>query len=392
MPPLNYSPYPPVDQSSSPWMSLEDLISSKLAEQPQAAPTLPPAPQPAPQIIPDRPFPSGMGGGVTTSQSSTSILPESLSIWNKLINKQSEGLNLEKQGMQALSARKDAIEKMPQEMNWSGLMALADAWGTDKSNFSQAYRPPATPEDKAKLMFDLENQIQKAKQGYTDDEVKLLKSQLEASVLKEQKSDAKSLKKSEALNKYGTEVVKAYNNDSVVKKYAGAEEASGQVIDLLNSDNPLADNSIPTFVARASGEVGNLSEADKKPFGGSKALSERLSATAKELSEGRITDNNRAFIAKLADTMSQHAKEVQDKRARILAEQYGRANSEVSPKDVLGVIAPHLEYQPLEKGKPFQTTADKMIGKPMFRTGDIRQRNGISYQRQADGSWVELNQ
>lgn len=387
MPPLNYSPYPGQDQNS-PWMNLEDLIQQKMAGSNEQI--APPSASPIPEYVPDSPF-GGMGsGGSSSSLSSNTIRPESLAMWNKLINKQSEGLNMEKQGLQALEKRKSDIENQPRDMNWIGLMALADAWGTDKSNFAGNYKQPQNAEERAKLMFELENQIQKSKQGFTDDEVKLMKSQLEAAIMKEQKAEAKTNKKSEALNKYGADVVKAYNGDTVVKKFAGAAEQAGQVVDLLNSNNPLADNTIPTFMARASGEVGNLSEADKKPFGGAQSLSARIKQATEQMNSGTLTPENREFVGRLAETMSKHAQEAQDKRARILAEQYGRANSNVSPQDVLGVIAPHLEYQPLQKGKTFQTSGDKAMGRPHFKEGDIREKNGKNYQRNADGTWSEM--
>lgn len=91
--------------------------------------------------------------------------------------------------------------------------------------------------------------------------------------------------------------------NTAAKKSLDSSNQAQAVKDILASNNPLGDNAIPTFMARASGEVGNLSEADKKPFGSAQDIQSRLESSMKMYAQGKLTDDNRKFISQLADTM-----------------------------------------------------------------------------------------
>lgn len=88
--------------------------------------------------------------------------------------------------------------------------------------------------------------------------------------------------------------------------------------DLLNSDNPLADNTIPTFMARASGEVGNLSEADKRPFGGNQSFAAKWKQASVNAATGKLTAENRKLIGQVLDILEKrHIKNTIAVRDRI---------------------------------------------------------------------------
>lgn len=119
-------------------------------------------------------------------------------------------------------------------------------------------------------------------------------------------------------------VVKNINTDSVVKKANEMASAADNIIRLadMSLSNPIAASAIPTFMARASGEVGNLSEADKRPFGGSQALMARLGQAKEQWTRGTMTPENQKFVKDLANTFRQSADKNRQKRIDELANQY----------------------------------------------------------------------
>ena len=111
---------------------------------------------------------------------------------------------------------------------------------------------------------------------------------------------------------------RAFEADPAVKKAVGNREAADGILAIADmaQDNPIAANSIPTFMAKASGEVGNLSEADKKPFGGSLALDSRIKQAWSQWQKGTMTPENQAFVKQLAVTLRNHAESTRAKRAQ----------------------------------------------------------------------------
>ncbi len=86
----------------------------------------------------------------------------------------------------------------------------------------------------------------------------------------------------------------------------------------LTSNNPIADKSIVNFLARASGEVGALTEADKAPFGGSTALVAKMKQAAANAATGRFTPENKKLVSQLIATYEKtHRQNVAGIRDRI---------------------------------------------------------------------------
>lgn len=144
----------------------------------------------------------------------------------------------------------------------------------------------------------------------------------------------------ERRQKEKTDIIGKFNSDSGVKKIDSSIDAAANIRELATSGNPIAANAIPTYMARASGEVGNLSEADKRPFGGSQAIFARLEAALKQATTGKLTADNQKFILQLADTMEKRAVANKDRRAREWALQYGKANDYLDPNDLYDTLRP----------------------------------------------------
>lgn len=134
-------------------------------------------------------------------------------------------------------------------------------------------------------------------------------------------------------------VVDTFNANPQVRKQQQSIDGAFAVRALATSDNPIAAAAIPTYMARASGEVGNLSEADKAPFGGSQAIKNRLEAALKQQATGQLTEANRTFLMQLSDTMEKSAEENLDRRAMEFANQYSRS-SKISPHDLYTSLRP----------------------------------------------------
>lgn len=135
-------------------------------------------------------------------------------------------------------------------------------------------------------------------------------------------------------------IVDRFNADQSVRRAQQAVDGANIVEGLLDSNNPIAAAAIPTFMARASGEVGNLSEFDKKPFGGSRALLARLEQAATEATTGRLSSANARFVRELSAVMSKRAFENIDALAKKRAKQYGRASDFLDEKEIYSVLQP----------------------------------------------------
>ena len=158
-----------------------------------------------------------------------------------------------------------------------------------------------------------------------------------------------------------TNLINRFNQTQNVKKYQGAVDASDNVIELINSGNPIADSAIPTYIARASGEVGNLSEADKAPFGGTQALIGKLGQVVERAKTGKLTSENREFVRQLAETMKSSAIKNKINYAKTFAKQYSRLGDYGREPEILATIAPEsLENNVQVPAIPGEIQADQI--------------------------------
>lgn len=139
-----------------------------------------------------------------------------------------------------------------------------------------------------------------------------------------------------------TRIVDKFNADPAIRKVEQMDTFANLIIDVSNSENPVGHASLETLMARASGEVGNLSEADKKPFGGSRALESKMAQYFSELYSGKKTTENLGFIRQLADTFRKVGQRKKTKLARERAEQYSRSNRRLgfTPDEIYDVLDP----------------------------------------------------
>lgn len=159
-------------------------------------------------------------------------------------------------------------------------------------------------------------------------------------------------RRDERIGQRTSEIVSRFNSDASIKKSQQSLDSAGDIKDLALSGNPIAAGAIPTYAARMSGEVGNLSEADKAPFGGSRAIMQRIDAAMNEWSTGQLSDSNKEFIVGLTDIIEKRANEKMDALAKIRAKQYSKIGNGIygSEQDILRILRP--ESTPIDANVP----------------------------------------
>lgn len=135
-----------------------------------------------------------------------------------------------------------------------------------------------------------------------------------------------------------TNVTNKFNADKAVTKAQQSLDAANTIRDLATSGNPIASAAIPTYMARMSGEVGNLSEADKKPFGGSRAMLERMQAAFQQAATGTLTEDNKQYILGITDLIEKRSNVNLDALAKTRSEQYSAADPRMSSDEIYKML------------------------------------------------------
>lgn len=159
-------------------------------------------------------------------------------------------------------------------------------------------------------------------------------------------AEERDLKRKDKRNDEKIKMVDRFNADVSVKKAQQSIDAANTIRGLVDSNNPIAAAAVPTFMARASGEVGNLSEEDKRPFGGSRAILSRMAQAANQAMNGRLTQENAQFITELASIMEKRAAQNINNLGRTRAKQYAKASDFLSAEELFGALLPGSEYAP----------------------------------------------
>jgi hypothetical protein len=110
------------------------------------------------------------------------------------------------------------------------------------------------------------------------------------------------------------------------QKYSGKDRESLQgaenAVNLLNSGTKVGDTAVVALLARASGEVGNLSEFDQKQYAGSQAVADRIRRAITKVESGRLDEADRADLTLLAKTYASYRRDLLKKNAAYFADNY----------------------------------------------------------------------
>jgi hypothetical protein len=155
----------------------------------------------------------------------------------------------------------------------------------------------------------------------------------------------------------------SFNKDKQVVKAEERLSSARTMRDFLSENNPIGAEAAKRFAARASGEVGTLTDQDVSVFGGSRAVLDRLQQAAQELATGTLTENNRKFMSQLANTFEKAGQRDLETRLNIYAKQ-GTKRTKMSEDEVKETIRPDLVLQKQEQPVPivnFESKIDKVL-------------------------------
>jgi hypothetical protein len=150
----------------------------------------------------------------------------------------------------------------------------------------------------------------------------------------------------------------SFNKDKQVIKAEERMASARTMRDFLTDNNPIGAEAAKRFAARASGEVGTLTDQDVSVFGGSGAVLDRLQQAAQELATGTLTENNKKFMNQLADTFEKAGQRDLQDRLNIYAKQ-GTKRTKLSEDEVKETIRPDLVLQQQEQVKPSVAPKDQ---------------------------------
>jgi len=124
-------------------------------------------------------------------------------------------------------------------------------------------------------------------------------------------------------------------------------KALGQVRsarEALASNNPVADEAIKTMLAKASGEVGNLTETERDMFGGSKSIMSRLRRMGQRAASGELPEEDKQLLFKLLDVYENGTNSKITGQAELRASQLSKITG-IEPEKAAGVIYPDYKFQ-----------------------------------------------
>lgn len=93
---------------------------------------------------------------------------------------------------------------------------------------------------------------------------------------------------------------------------------------LINNDNAIIQGAAPTVLAKAMGEVGALTEADKAPYQGSLAIASRISQFFETNKSGKLTPENRKQLLGLVKQLKTSMEKRKQSNAKLLSSQLSK--------------------------------------------------------------------
>lgn len=109
-------------------------------------------------------------------------------------------------------------------------------------------------------------------------------------------------------------------NQRAAKSLEAADKAQ-TAVKMLQSASSVGDAAVRNFLARASGEVGALTEADKEPFGGNSSLNNKIKRWSSLQATGRLPESDRKELMSLATLLANKANADVESHARLVSEQ-----------------------------------------------------------------------
>lgn len=223
---------------------------------------------------------------------------------------------INERGMESIAAQKQGIdsqeatindfgEGFQQKLNLSPLLALSDSWTGTK--LAQGYQAPETADERKLMMAKLRGELQKSKQGLSDDELKLLKTQLDSKLAMSTMAGPKLLPGQESVDRaFGRD----FQDYSYQGGYAGVEKNLAQ-LEAAKKDlqtDPSLSGGLSTMLPDAL-----RARVDAKGYTTQQKVQETAVNTLKQILGSQFTENDRKIIMSMSYDANLPAEENQEK-------------------------------------------------------------------------------
>lgn len=279
-----------------------------------------------------------------------------------------------------------AIDLGSRETDFSPLLSLTDTW--TGSNFSKSYKAPDSPEDLAYKKAQVNQMVQKARGDVTAGQLGLIKQLDDRANFKE----AAKLKQMEQTDlrggdNFGAKILKDIEGDSTIRKTEMARSAAADLDAMLDSGSPISAAAIPNFAARMSGEVGSLTEGDKRGFKSSQEVNDKLTQILQTyFTDGKLSPENERYMREFSSALKRSAaKKIVDRKTKLL-DQYEAAQSRFGRDRLKKIMALDQDEETLRGLSVKPAATSKIIfsnGKETFEgtEADLQEAAKEGFQR-----------
>jgi hypothetical protein len=200
------------------------------------------------------------------------------------------------------------------------------------------------------------------------------------------KEDAKQFRENKFEYDKIVKLQDSFNKDKQVVKAEERIQSAATLKDMVDG-NPITQEAAKTFAARASGEVGALSDQDRAAYGGSKAIIDRINSTFTRAVTGELTDTDKKFMKELADKFEQAGQRDLQSRLSVYSKQ-GTKRTKMSEDEVKETIRPDLAIPQQEQQTISNIQQKVKIRAPSGDVREVSQQNAEEYLKRPGYSKV----
>jgi hypothetical protein len=161
------------------------------------------------------------------------------------------------------------------------------------------------------------------------------------------------------------------NSNNVFKAAKSAIVSSNKIKALLNSQEPIADAGVSTLFLRAFGEVGALSDRERRQFIGSPELERRFNSLWQKATSGTLTDADRQDLLDVAVILEDESRKVVSSEINNMSRAVS-ARTGIDEKRIREALS-SFGQSPTVKAKKFkvdEVETGKIEGGYRFKGGD----------------------
>lgn len=229
----------------------------------------------------------------------------------------------------------------PKEMDISPLAALVDTM-TGSKLAQTITKPKESNLDKAQNIAALTDLLQKERGALTAAQAKAL-SDIGIRGLEGAKRDERAKTSRELKSNSG--LFSAFNGDLEVKKIKEGNLAAQEALQILSSGSKIGDSGVKIKIARALGAA-PISDTDLALLAGDPSIVARMDRLRVRLSEGTLTEADRADATLLINKMAEFSNDAYKKKIDYYSDKVAPGVFSVSPDKARGFLSQDLVATP----------------------------------------------